>query len=138
MGKENVLIVDDDEIYLYLIQRVLRELSNGVEIYTSTDGEQALDFIRKCDEDKQLAPKVILLDVNMPFLDGWGFLDEFKKLKVNFDDKIFIYLVTSSEMPADKKRALEYEELTGYIVKPISEKKLSGMLTEVFSEMRTQ
>ncbi len=132
MDKGNVLIVDDDEIYLYLMKRILKGLSNGMEIHTSTDGEQAIDFIKKCNAEKKLAPKIILLDVNMPFLDGWGFLEEFKKLKINFEDKIHIYLVTSSELPVDKKRAKEYKELNGYIVKPISEEKLSGMLKEVF------
>jgi CheY-like chemotaxis protein len=132
MNRKNVLIVDDDEVYLYLMKRLLKELSEGMEVHTSTDGEQAIDFIKKCDAEKNLAPKIIFLDVNMPFLDGWGFLEEFKKLNVNFEDKIHIYLVTSSELPADKKRAEEYKELDGYIVKPISEEKLSGMLKEVF------
>lgn len=130
MKKTNILLVDDDEIYLYLMKRTIGELSNNLVVSSFTDGEQAIEYISECANDKNDLPRVILLDVNMPFLDGWGFLAEFKKIKSKIDNPVNIYMVSSSSMEKDIKRAAEFEEITGYIVKPISETKL----VEIFKE----
>ena len=79
MKKANILLVDDDEIYIYLTKRLLNDISEEIAVSSFTDGEQAIDFIKACTSEKVELPDVILLDVNMPFLDGWGFLLEFKK-----------------------------------------------------------
>lgn len=130
MNKTNILLVDDDEIYLYLMKRTIDELSNNLVVSSFTDGEEAIEYVAECTKQKSDLPRVILLDVNMPFLDGWGFLAEFKKLKPKIDHPINIYMVSSSSMEKDIKRASEFEEITGYIVKPISETKL----VEIFKE----
>lgn len=130
MNKTNILLVDDDEIYLYLMKRTIGELSNNLVVSSFTDGEEAIEYVAECTKQKSDLPRVILLDVNMPFLDGWGFLAEFKKLKPKIDNPINIYMVSSSSMEKDIKRASEFEEITGYIVKPISETKL----VEIFKE----
>tara|TARA_R110000796_G_scaffold67449_5_gene154798 strand:+ start:53759 stop:54166 length:408 start_codon:yes stop_codon:yes gene_type:complete len=135
MKKANILLVDDDEIYIYLTKRLLNDISEEIAVSSFTDGEQAIDFIKACTSEKVELPDVILLDVNMPFLDGWGFLLEFKKLKSKLEDKVHIYLVTSSELDDDKKRAKDFEELTGYYVKPISEKDLIEILEEVYKDI---
>lgn len=134
MSKANILLVDDDEIYLYLTERLLDGISENLEVTTFTDGgEKALEHVSKCiDEGGADLPGVILLDVNMPFLDGWGFLREFKKLESDSKSKIRIYLVTSSERQRDKERAKEFDELTGYVVKPVSEDTLVEILSEVY------
>tara|TARA_R110002051_G_scaffold212056_1_gene277210 strand:+ start:15471 stop:15881 length:411 start_codon:yes stop_codon:yes gene_type:complete len=134
MKKANILLVDDDEIYIYLTKRLLNDISKEIAVSSFTDGEQAINFIKICTEEKAELPEVILLDVNMPFLDGWGFLLEFKKLKPKLKDKVHIYLVTSSELDNDKKRAKDFEELTGYYVKPVSEDNLIEILEEVYKQ----
>ena len=132
MKKASILLVDDDEIYLYLTERLIDGISENLTVKSYTDGEKALDYVTHCVNEKTELPGVILLDVNMPFLDGWGFLREFKELKNKINDKVHIYLVTSSERERDKVRAQEFEELTGYVVKPVSEDKLVEILNEVY------
>lgn len=132
MKKASILLVDDDEIYLYLTERLIDGISENLTVKSYTDGEKALDYVTNCVNEKTELPGVILLDVNMPFLDGWGFLREFKELKNKINDKVHIYLVTSSERERDKVRAQEFEELTGYVVKPVSEDKLVEILNEVY------
>ncbi|AYN68699.1 response regulator [Euzebyella marina] len=132
MRKANILLVDDDEIYLYLTERLLDGISENLAVNSFTDGEKALDYIKNCANEQTEMPGVILLDVNMPFLDGWGFLKEFRELKPKINDKVHIYLVTSSERERDKERAKEFKELTGYVVKPVSEDNLVEILTEVY------
>ncbi|MFI8605611.1 response regulator [Cellulophaga baltica] len=132
MKKGNILLVDDDEIYLYLVKKILSKISEKIAISSFTDGEQAINFISNQTEVHEEVPEVILLDVNMPFLDGWGFLVEFEKLKPRLEKSVRIYLVTSSALPSDKQRAKEFQELTGYFVKPITEDNLKNILTEVY------
>lgn len=134
MKKSNILLVDDDEIYLYIMQKLIKGVASDLIVSSFTDGEQAVEFINECTEEGIALPEVIFLDINMPFLDGWGFLNEFKKIKPKIQDKINIYLVSSSMRDADRKKAEEFQELTGYVVKPIEEKKLSQIFREVYNQ----
>ncbi|MGB3145862.1 MAG: response regulator [Maribacter sp.] len=134
MKRSNILLVDDDQVYLYLMNRVIKGLTDELEVNSFTDGEQAVQFLSLCSEENIKLPEVIFLDINMPFLDGWGFLAEFKKLKPKINDKINIYMVSSSNREQDMKRAAEFEELTGYVVKPLEEDTLVEIFTEVYEK----
>ncbi|WP_047244942.1 response regulator [Maribacter thermophilus] len=131
--KTNILLVDDDELYLYLMERTIKEMTHNIEINSFTDGEQAVEFVSICTKEKKDLPKVIFLDINMPFLDGWGFLAEFRKLKSKIRQQINIYIVSSSVRESDIKKAAEYEELTDYLIKPIDRKKLAGIFTRAYN-----
>lgn len=134
MKKSNILLVDDDEVYLYLMNRVIKGLTDELEVNSFTDGEKAMEFLSLCSAENIELPEVIFLDINMPFLDGWGFLAEFKKLQPKISDKINIYMVSSSNREQDIKRAAEFEELTGYVVKPLEEDKLVEIFTKVYED----
>ncbi|WP_293294759.1 response regulator [Allomuricauda sp.] len=134
MKKSSILLVDDDEIYLFVTKKLLNSLSNDLIVNSFTDGEQALEYVHVCLSENVNLPEIILLDINMPYLDGWGFLSEFKKIKPKLEDqKVKIFMVTSSNSEEDIKKAKEFEEITGYVVKPIYEDKLKDILTEVFN-----
>ncbi len=134
MKKPNILLVDDDEVYLFVTKKILSNLSKDILINTFTDGEKAIEYITLCIQETVELPEIILLDINMPFMDGWGFLSEFKKMKPKLPDQnVNIFLVTSSNDPNDLKRAQEFEELTGYVVKPVFENKLAEILAEVYN-----
>lgn len=134
MDKSNILLIDDDQIYLYLIEKVIKGLSNKLVVNSFTDGELAVDYIAQCVNEKISLPEIIFLDINMPFMDGWGFLAEFKKLKPAIEDKVTIYMVSSSQREVDKERAANFEELTGYVVKPIEEESLTEIFNEIYSD----
>lgn len=134
MKKSNILLVDDDKIYLYVMNKIINNLSNELSVTSFTDGEEAVKFLSLCKEENIMLPEVIFLDINMPFLDGWGFLTEFKKLKPKIDKEINIYIVSSSSLEEDKKRAEQFEELTGYIVKPVEEEELVSIFTKVYAD----
>ncbi|MDO6470654.1 response regulator [Maribacter sp. 1_MG-2023] len=132
--KPNILLVDDDELYLYLMQKTIHQISKELVVSTFTDGEQAVEYITKCTEEKVELPEVIFLDINMPFLDGWGFLNEFKKLKPKIINNINIYMVSSSMRDSDVKRASNFEELTGYVVKPVNKVQLAEIFKKIYHE----
>lgn len=134
MEKAKILLIDDDEIYLYLTRRMLKGISDNIEVVSYTDGEKALEHLESCIDQSAELPGIILLDINMPFLDGWGFLEEFRKLKPKIDREVHIYLVTSSERQRDKSQAEQYEELTKYVIKPVAEDQLIEILDAAYND----
>ncbi|WP_430426771.1 response regulator [Maribacter litoralis] len=132
--KPNILLVDDDELYLYLMEKTIHQLSKELVVSTFTDGEQAVEYIAECTKQNLNLPEVIFLDINMPFLDGWGFLNEFKKLKPKIINNINIYMVSSSMRDSDIKRASNFEELTGYVVKPVNKVQLAEIFKKIYQQ----
>lgn len=116
-------IIDDDPIFVYGQKKImlLANFCKGFLVFHN--GKEALDYLKPILEKGEKTPDIILLDINMPVMDGWEFLDHFTKISTK--QIIKIYLVTSSINPADKQRAKEYEKVSNFIVKPISADQLN-------------
>ncbi|TCD01289.1 response regulator [Pedobacter psychroterrae] len=115
---EIACIIDDDPIYIFGTRRIM-ELSNFCETFMIFhNGKEALDRLTAIISIGEKLPDIILLDLNMPIMDGWEFLDEFTK--VPSKKEILIYIVTSSIDPADIERAKKYDDINNYLVKPIT------------------
>tara|TARA_Y100000782_G_C10184442_1_gene265680 strand:- start:2913 stop:3311 length:399 start_codon:yes stop_codon:yes gene_type:complete len=124
-------IIDDDPIFVFGAKRIM-ELANFCNNFLIFhNGKDALETLKPRIEHGRLEdlPEIILLDINMPIMDGWEFLDEF--VKIPLEKEIRIYIVTSSIDPADTKKAEEYNNITNYIVKPITIDKLREILEEM-------
>ncbi|HEY1024583.1 MAG TPA: response regulator [Sphingobacteriaceae bacterium] len=115
-----VFIIDDDSIHQRIAQ-IMIEKHRLFDVYKSyTEAEQALDFLRDNQTDPNALPDVILLDLNMPVVDGWDFLDAFEDINKNLQKQIRIYIVTSSVDEKDKVRSQTYSTVSGFISKPLS------------------
>lgn len=126
----SVCIVDDDDIYQYTVVKTLKALELTDRIMAFSDGEEALDFmLDHINEDDEL-PDVIFLDIDMPVMDGFQFMEEYVKIKPNIGKTITIYMVSSSVDPADIERAKHISEIADYIVKPITHEQLKGIIQE--------
>ncbi|MCM4165646.1 MULTISPECIES: response regulator [unclassified Arenibacter] len=126
----NVCIVDDDDIYRFTMIKTLRSLKLTNKIKVFSDGEEALDFmLDNLHNDKEL-PDVIFLDIDMPIMDGFEFMEEYVKLKPKLGKKITIYMVSSSVDPVDIDRAKKISEITDYIIKPITQDQLTYIIQE--------
>jgi CheY-like chemotaxis protein len=123
-------IVDDDQIYVFGLKKLLAINNLCKNILVFENGEKALNYITPIMSNGDELPDIILLDLNMPVMDGWEFLDEFTKIKPKLNKKIEIYMVSSSINPADMEKAKQYEELTDYLIKPISIDELSKVFNE--------
>ncbi len=119
-----VCLVDDDEIYRYGFKRTIIKSKIAAKVELFNDGQQALNFYEDNLNNPQVLPDVIFLDLNMPVMDGFQFIEEFKKIQTRLDKKVRIYMVSSSINPADIERALKTEGLTDYLVKPVHENQL--------------
>jgi CheY-like chemotaxis protein len=94
-----------------------------------SDGEEALDFM--LDNLHKELPDVIFLDIDMPIMDGFEFMEEYVKIKPKLGKKITIYMVSSSVDPVDIDRAKKISEITDYIVKPITQDQLTYIIGEL-------
>ena len=122
-------LIDDDQMYTYLLSKQMRLINFCDSIIVFNDGDEALRYLRPIIETPATLPSVILLDINMPVLDGWQFLDEFTKF--NIAKKITIYIVSSSIDKNDHIKASSYKEITNFYVKPITNDDLYKMLKEI-------
>jgi CheY-like chemotaxis protein len=135
MRQINVLIVDDSELDRYILKRQLKEL--GVEsVIEKDDGSTALEFLNDYDKNRALYPNefppvIIFLDINMPKVNGFDFLEKFAKMRTRNElASIVVSMYSSSEKKEDKERASEFDFVQGFIVK--------GELTREFLEQRIQ
>ena len=127
----NVCIVDDDDIYQYTMVKTMELLNLTDKIRVFSDGEEALDFmLDNLQNDKEL-PDIIFLDIDMPIMDGFQFMEEYIKLKPDLGKKITIYMVSSSVDPVDIERAKKISDITDYIVKPVTHDQLKHIVGDL-------
>ena len=101
----SICIIDDDPITVFGIKKILSKIATWDEMHTFANGKMAIDGIKELLESEKL-PEIIFLDINMPIMDGWQFLEEFIQLPIT--KKIQINIITSSIDPADKCKAEHY------------------------------
>ena len=109
----NLWIIDDDPMASFYIKRLaeLGELADIITIYNKAQG--AVDYLLHHKKSIHHLPDVILLDIYMPELDAWGFLQEFKKIKEQLIKEIEVYIISSSNHPTDVKHAESISEVKG-------------------------
>ena len=131
ISRNNIMLVDDDEIFTYIIMKIIEESKLAGQINIFPNGREAMDFLTEIADNEALLPKVIFLDLNMPYLDGWGFLDEYIRLKPKLCKKINLYVITSSISPFDYEKSKKYSDITDFIIKPLAKEKFIEIIKKI-------
>ncbi len=118
--KQKLLLVDDDAIFIEIAKRTIEKTGAVESLKVFPDGEGAITFLREHQQEPDLIPDFIFLDINMPFMDGWQFLDEYANFVNSLSKKPEIYMVSSSVDDSDIRRAKEIPLVKDYITKPVS------------------
>ncbi|WP_293293841.1 response regulator [Allomuricauda sp.] len=126
----NVCIVDDDDIYQFTMKVTIRNIPTVKSTQVFTDGAQALEYIINNKNDKDALPDIIFLDINMPVMDGFQFMDEFTDLLPKLNKPIQVYLVSSSIDPKDIRKAKRNDAITDYLIKPLKSEQVKNILTQ--------
>ncbi|AZQ43336.1 response regulator [Nonlabens ponticola] len=127
MIASKVWLVDDDKIFTFTVKKMIGKFRRPYQLETFGNGKLAID--RLINIEPANIPDVILLDINMPVMDGWQFLDSF--IHYPHKDQIIIFLVSSSIDPNDKLKSKLYKEVKEFVVKPVTPKSLSNILKVV-------
>ena len=118
---KNILLVEDDDIFLFTATFVLNKAFPNTEITIKHQGEEALEYL------KEHSPDLLFLDLNMPKMDGWEFLEALKTSDLSVTYPIII--VTSSIDPEDKRKAERNELVKDYLEKPLNVDVLKALIS---------
>ena len=125
-----ILCVDDDPITLMLCKKVIAKANFSDDIASAKDGSEALQFFHSViddDKKKDNYPQFVFLDLNMPIMDGWEFLDEFSKTLTTSFPKTKIIVLSSSVDPKDINKSKNYPMVLDFLPKPITVEMLNNI-----------
>ncbi len=128
---KSLTLIDDDDVFVFLTKKVIEETNLVDLIKVFENGLDAINYLKEHKEDIELLPEIILLDLSMPIMNGWQFLDEFVSLNPIIGKKITIYICSSSISPDDVEKAKTINEVTDYIIKPITKDKLIDLIKKL-------
>jgi len=129
-----ILLVDDDEICNHLHCRIINKLGVARDVICQNNGKDAIDFIKSQYNTYKCLPSLILLDLNMPVMNGFEFIEEMKKSELLSVKNIPIAILTSSNATSDVERINELGSFF-FVTKPLTEQKLLDILSHSFSKL---
>lgn len=124
------IIVDDDPLNNSICKLVIKSATHKTDVLDFIYPEEALEFLKK--KSNEIGDNTILfLDINMPRIDGWAFLEEYEQLNERLRKKISIYILSSSINEADKEKAFANPHVHDYITKPLSLDTVKSLVNRV-------
>jgi CheY-like chemotaxis protein len=128
-------IIDDDKIYQFILTSIINKNKLAKSILSFSDGEKAIEYLTDNKTKNEKIPDILFLDVNMPIMDGWMFIEEYAGIKKDITKKIAVFMLSSSVNPSDIERAAEISEISNYIIKPIKFEEVKRIFEnyEIFS-----
>lgn len=131
---KNVLLIDDSESDNFYHARKITKMGITDNIQMCFSGPEALEYLKSELEGVYPQPTLIFLDINMPGMNGWEFLEEYEKLDIAQQGEIVLTMLSNSIDERDKQKAEEYKSVQGYYSKPLNEKYLTSILERHFSD----
>lgn len=132
-----ILLVDDDFATNFINKTIIKKTNITEHIQVALNGKEAIDYLCKQGKYESAAdefpqPQLILLDINMPVMDGWEFIKAYKNLNLENKEEIMVVMLSSSFNPADKAKAESITEIATFRQKPMSKDALYEIIEKVF------
>ncbi len=124
---ERVLLIDDNDIDNFINERMITTNMFSKTVIIKNSAEAALQFLKDNEANESAMPQLIFLDLNMPVMDGFGFLEEFEKLSERVRKNAKVIVLSSSISPEDINRASTNQYVVKYVNKPLNEKYLEAI-----------
>ncbi|MCG9793588.1 response regulator [Flavobacterium algicola] len=119
MTKKSIWVIDDDPIYQIIMKKIITKSDLFSSIVPFANGKLAIEALKSVLDKEVDLPDIILLDIEMPIMDGWGFMDEIAKINSQLLESVLIYISSSSIAVEDKEKAKNNKSILGYMSKPI-------------------
>ncbi len=130
-----ILLIDDDETTNYVNTILVNKAECAEEVRSVTSGHGALDYLKSVDENgNHPQPDLIFLDINMPIMSGWEFIEEYEKLLPEQRGKVLVWMLSTSNNPDDYDRAMKLGS-NGFMAKPLTISKLMDVIKKHFSNL---
>jgi len=126
-SKINMLVIDDDDINIFIIKKVIEKTGYEVDMISKSNGQLAIDYLSNIINNAEIFPHIILVDINMPILNGWEFLEAYEKLNIQ-ERKVYLYMLSSSVYEYDIEKAKSFKSVNGFISKPLTIERLKELL----------
>ena len=127
-----VLLIDDDYPTNFFHKIVINEADCTRKILAFQSAIEALEYLKTNEENPDLLPDLIFLDINMPAMNGWEFLTEYGKLKISNSPRVILVMLTTSINPEERKSADQIKEISGFISKPLSKEIMEDVVRKYF------
>ena len=127
-------VIDDDKLHQFGMRRMFKYIKTPINLFQFFNGLEALEYIKAHLPQLSNLPDIIFLDVNMPVMNGWDFLDAFLQLIPAQNRRTTIYMVTSSVSDADIEKAASYNEITEYIIKPAGVEQVKELFEDIYNK----
>jgi CheY-like chemotaxis protein len=131
-SKIDLLVIDDDDINIFIIKKIVEKTGYDINMVSKTNGQLAIDHLTNILEKNETFPQLILIDINMPVLNGWEFLEAYDNLNVT--QRVDMYMLSSSVYENDIEKAKTYKKVKGFISKPLSINRLIELFDNLSKE----
>lgn len=127
----HILIIDDDEINNFIAAKLIDKIPPKAKVSTCVNGQEGIDFVKNKLNNQDEFPDIIFLDINMPLMNGWEFLEEYEHIKNDIKKKVTINMLSSSVYNDDISKAETYTTVNKFISKPLTVDKIKDLYTSL-------
>lgn len=124
--KINLLVIDDDDINIFIIKKIVEKTGFDIDMVAKSNGQQAIDYLSETITEQKTLPNLVLIDINMPVMNGWEFVEAYQTLGI--EQNVDLYILSSSVYENDIERTKSYSTVKGFISKPLSIERLSELI----------
>lgn len=126
------MLVDDNPDDNFFHEREIKKDHLAATVVVKNSGIEALEYLKSKEDVTRLPPDLIFLDINMPGMNGWEFLEEYGMLDNKFQSDVLIIMLTTSDNPDDEERSRAWRNVTDYITKPLTKEKMKVIVDKFF------
>ena len=130
---KQIMLIDDDPNDNYFHQREINKVISNITIIEKSSGLDALEYLRSNKDNRQMLPDLIFLDINMPVIDGWEFLDAYREIDISIKNEVIIIMLSTSGNPDDILKATTYSFVSDYITKPLTKEIMESIVIRFFN-----
>ncbi|MEE1947143.1 response regulator [Pedobacter sp. KR3-3] len=124
--KINLLVIDDDDINIFIIKKIVEKTGFDIEMVSKSNGQLAIDYLKDAISRGATLPHLILIDINMPVMNGWEFVEAYQQLGIA--KPVDLYILSSSVYENDIEKTKSYSAVRGFISKPLSIERLTELI----------